>query len=114
VDEDGDEESGDEEEQLGGKRWNVGNVSRQPAHLVVRVQKELQTSDHDYERPDEDDNGEDEDDGPDGLVSKAGVSKEEVARFPITVCGQDGAAGWDGKVAGIFHQTVFNAFNTFH
>ena len=43
VDEDGDEESGDEEEQLGGERWNVGNVSRQPAHFVVRVQKELQT-----------------------------------------------------------------------
>ena len=49
VDEDGDEEAGQEEKQLGGERWNVGNVSRQPAHLVLRLQQELQTSDHDHE-----------------------------------------------------------------
>ena len=49
VDEDGDEEAGQEEEQLGGERRNVGNVLRQPAHLVLRLQQELQTSDHDHE-----------------------------------------------------------------
>ena len=42
VDEDSDEEAGDEEEQLGGERWNVGDVLRQPAHFVLRVEKELQ------------------------------------------------------------------------
>lgn len=42
VNEDGDEEAGDEEEELGGERWNVGDVLRQPAHLVLRVEKELQ------------------------------------------------------------------------
>ena len=43
MDEDGDEESGYNEEKLRCKRWNMRNVLGEPAHFVLRVQKELQT-----------------------------------------------------------------------
>ena len=43
MDEDGDDEAGHEEEQLGGERWNVRDVAGEPAHFVLSVEKELQT-----------------------------------------------------------------------
>ena len=43
MDEDGDDEAGHEEEQLGGERWNVRDVAGEPAHFILSVEKELQT-----------------------------------------------------------------------
>ena len=45
MDEDGDKKAGYNEEKLRCKRWNMRNVLGEPAHFVLRVQKELQTDD---------------------------------------------------------------------
>jgi len=96
VHQDGYEEPGDEQQEVGGTIWNVGKVLGQPASFVLSVQQELQTPDHDDERADEDDYGEDEDDSSDHLVSEIRVNEEEVTAAG-TVCFQDGRAGGCGQ-----------------